>query len=396
MKKKILIPGGKYDDMYLANAAKKQGLYVITSGYDETAPAHRVSDQYICADYSDQEAMLKIATQEKIDYMCSCANDRGMLSTAYVCEALGLPGHDSYETALKIHKKNRFEKLAEEIGLSTPRSVSFSKEEDAVHFLESIDKKMIIKPADGCAGRGISEILPGDDAREAVKNAFSNSLTDIIVIEPFIEGQLHSASVYLIDQKAVFCFIEEGIVKPTNRYGVAAALSPAKDKAKIEKALIREFEKVASALNLVNGKMHTNFIVDEKGDIYILEMHRRCSGDTYSRFIEASTGVKWSEWIVKAEMGLDVKDFPKWTPQKENVMYQVLVPPKNGIVRDVVLDNWITDHLIYSTEERKKGSLIADCRVDFAGILAMRFDSYEEMRHTAEHIQDHVDILMED
>ena len=125
-------------------------------------------------------------------------------------------------------------------------------------------------------------------------------------------------------------------------------------------------------------------------------MHRRCSGDTYSRFIELSTGVKWSEWIVKAEMGIDVSDYPRWTPQKGNVMYQVLVPPKNGILREVILDKWISDHMIYSTEERRRDVLIKDCRVDCAGIIAMKFDSYEEMRHTAEHIQDYVEILMEE
>ena len=133
-RKKILIPGGKYSDLALVNAAHRLGLYVITAGTHTHAPAHNFADEYVCVDYSDKEAILQLAKEKKVDYMCTCANDFGMLSTAYACEKLGLPGHDSYETTLTIHNKDRFKPLAKKLGLHTPIAEVFTDKETALQF----------------------------------------------------------------------------------------------------------------------------------------------------------------------------------------------------------------------------------------------------------------------
>ena len=102
-KKKILIPGGNASELQLINAAHRLGLYVITSGNNKRAPAHQFADEFIPADFSDREWMLSIARENQVEYMCSNSNDIGLISTAYVCEQLGLPGHDSFDTTLRLH-----------------------------------------------------------------------------------------------------------------------------------------------------------------------------------------------------------------------------------------------------------------------------------------------------
>ena len=144
--KKILIPGGKLSDLALVNAAHRLGLYVITSGTHKDAPAHKYADEYVCADYSDKEAMLQLAIDKKIDYMCSCANDFGMISTAYVCEKLGLPGHDSYETCLDLHHKDRLKPIAKKLGLHSPVSEIFSDRDEAIQFALAQGKKVMVNP----------------------------------------------------------------------------------------------------------------------------------------------------------------------------------------------------------------------------------------------------------
>ncbi len=396
MQKKILIPGGKIDDLFLTQAAQKLGLYVITSGTNRNAPAHRISDEYVYANYADKEAMLKLAEEKKIDYICSCANDLGMVSTAFVCEKLGLPGHDSYENALIIHKKDRFKEMAKKIGLSTPDAVSFSDLDDAVSFLVKVNTKMIVKPVDGCAGRGIGEYAPGDCAEEVVKAAFQNSIETRIVIEPFIDGPVQSASVFIINRKVAFCFIDESFVKTTNKHAMANVIAPAGNKGEIQKALISEFEKIAKALDLADGKIHTNFIVDRTGNIQIIEMHRRCSGDTYCKFVEACTGIPWNEWIVKSEMGLSVNDFPKWAPQKKNIMYSVLTPPQNGVYKGLKIDNAILEKKVYAYYNYCEGDVIEDCRVEAIGVFVSQYESYSEMKETVNKIDQYIKIDMEE
>ena len=61
---------------------------------------HQYADEYIPADYSDKEAILKICQENDIWRIISCANDFGVLTSAYVAEKMGWPGHDTYENAM--------------------------------------------------------------------------------------------------------------------------------------------------------------------------------------------------------------------------------------------------------------------------------------------------------
>ena len=387
-RKKIFIPGGKFDDLFLIEAAHRFGFDVITSGTERNAPGHRAAEKYVYADSSDLEAMLKIAQDEHIDVMCSCAHDFGYIATTYVCEKLGLPGHDSYETALTIHKKDRFKALAKKIGLSIPGGESFSSRDDALEYLKGnfsgSGQKMIMKPVDSCAGRGITEVTSFEECGAAVDRAFEGSRLKRIVVEPYVEGTLHSASVFLVDRKAVFCFIEEGFVNPENPYGVMCAISPARDKKDIEPQLAAEIEKVAQALDLVDGKIHTNFIVDDSGKIWILEMHRRCSGDTYAKFIEFSTGIKWNEWIVKSECGMSVKDFPRGVEQAGFHMTLVFMAKHNGIYHGVNIHEELKTKINACYFHLTEGESIEDYRLKRIGVAHLEFTSYDEMKLVAE------------
>ena len=399
-RKKIFIPGGKFDDLFLIEAAHRFGFDVITSGTERNAPGHRAAEKYVYADSSDLEAMLKIAQDEHIDVMCSCAHDFGYIATTYVCEKLGLPGHDSYETALTIHKKDRFKALAKKIGLSIPGGESFSSRDDALEYLKGnfsgSGQKMIMKPVDSCAGRGITEVTSFEECGAAVDRAFEGSRLKRIVVEPYVEGTLHSASVFLVDRKAVFCFIEEGFVNPENPYGVMCAISPARDKKDIEPQLAAEIEKVAQALDLVDGKIHTNFIVDDSGKIWILEMHRRCSGDTYAKFIEFSTGIKWNEWIVKSECGMSVKDFPRGVEQTGYNMFYIPMGKHNGIYLDTVIDDAVKPFVHASYMYYKSGDEVKNYRFDRMGLIHLELPSYELMSRVAENLDDYFKVIVKE
>lgn len=396
-RKKILIPGGKFDDLFLIEAAHGLGFDVITSGTERDAPGHKAAEKYVYADSSDIEAMLKIAQDEHIDAMCSCAHDFGYISTAYVCEELGLPGHDSYETVLTIHKKDKFKALAKKIGLSIPGGESFGSRDEALAYLKGhFDGggcKLIMKPVDSCAGRGITEVTGFEECGAAVDRAFDGSRLKRIVIEPYVEGTLHSASVFLVDRKAVFCFVEE---TPKNIYQVDTAISPAGDKERIKAQVVSEFEKVAEALNLVDGKLHTNFIVDASGKVWILEMHRRCSGNTYSRFVEFSTGLKWNEWIVKSECGMNVKDFPRGVEQKGYHMFYVAMAKHNGIYLDTVIDDAVKPLVHASYMYYKSGGEVKNYKFDRMGLIHLEFPSYELMRKTAENLDDYFKVIVKE
>lgn len=362
-KKKILIPGGKFSDWALVNAAHRLGLYVITSGTDASAPAHQFADKYIPADYSDKEAMLKIARDENIDYMCSCANDYGMLSTAYVCEKLGLPGHDSYETTWTLHHKDTIKPIMQRLGMHTPFSTVFEDRNKAIEFVRNCDKQLIVKPSDNVASRGVSRPKIDKGIEESIDFAFANSKSHRIIIEPYIVGFFAPFTSMLINQKVVSFFASAGLrytegeriapdFPPYGKNNGGMLVCPYMDEFAPE--IIEDINKLAKELNLVDGKFHGEMLITDDHQAYIFDIHRRMSGftDAWPEW-DMSTDFHWADWIVKAECGMDLSDFPVGVKQNKFMLYRNIYAPKNGIVRRVVFDEFLTSHIYPKHEEKE-------------------------------------------
>lgn len=410
-KKRILIPGGKLSDWALVNAAHRLNLYVITSGTDVNAPAHKFSDEYVCADYSDREAMLKLAKEKKIDYMCSCANDFGMLSTAYVCEQLGLPGHDSYETTWTLHHKDTLKPLAKKLGLHMPESVCFTSTEEAIDFLKKADKQMIVKPSDNVDSRGVSTPESASEIEIAVEDAFQNSKAKVIMIEPFIKGYYCSTDAMLVNQK-VRAFVSDSVVF----YPEGSVLGrkfpecnrgnginkPCPDIKEIAPIVIDDFNKLAKELRLVDGAIHCELLVDENHQPHIFDLHRRMSGFNYPwASWNSAIGFRWEDWLVKAECGMSINEFPEGLIQKNFLHMRNIYAPKNGIIKKMEFDEYLTSHMYPKCNASRFAiydRFISDCKFEpilrgrGAGAqdqIYFKFDTLEELNYVSSTEKDH-------
>jgi len=356
-RKKILIPGGKYSDLALVNAAHRLGLYVITAGTHAHAPAHSFADEYVCVDYSDKEAMLQLAKDKKIDYMCTCANDFGMISTAYVCEQLGLPGHDSYETTLTIHNKDRFKPLAKKLGLHTPIAEVFTDREAALRYALSYNKKIIVKPVDNVASIGVSQPNTPEEMEESIDLAFSKSKIKTILVEPFVEGFFTTVTSMIINQEVVAFFADSAFFYPEGEVigeefpmnlRCNGGMEPALYMNEWAPVIIEDFNKIAKELKLVDGKFHAELLVNPvTHEAQIFDVHRRMSG-----FAEPmpewdmTTSLMWENWIVRAECGMDLSDFPKGVRQDRYFHHRKVYAPRNGKLKRMIFDDYLTARLV--------------------------------------------------
>ena len=189
--KKILFMNGNYNDIPLIESAHKLGLYVITSGNDPDAEGHVYSDEYCQCDFTNMEAMLRIAKTKKVDYVCSCGNDLTAVTAAYISEQLGLPGHDTYLNSKIFHEKDEFKKIVRKLQLTSPSSELFTNIEFANKYIQTAIFPQIIKPVDLGGGKGISVAKNAAEGEQAIELAFAKSKNKHIVIEDYIEGTQH-------------------------------------------------------------------------------------------------------------------------------------------------------------------------------------------------------------
>ena len=408
-KKKMLLLGGSHAEIPLIQAAQALGWYVITTGNNRDGLGHPYADKNVFADFSDKNAMLELARSEGVQAVCSGCNDFALLSTVYVCEKLGLPGHDSYATSLEIHHKDKYRALATRLGIPTPRAITIAvagkdtADSNCTDFdtaIASLSFPIIVKPVDLTGGKGIHRATNAEEARAAYCDACSRTRQDHIVVEEFVQGTNHGFSAMLVKGKVAFAFADNEQYY-INKYMVSGANSPSTS-GNGTLAKLRDYsERIARELNLVDGILHIQYIEKPDGTPVIIEICRRPPGDLYIKFVKYATGIDYPKFIVLAETGEDIsgiKDIPTqgfWLRHCIMADRQTGENGCSGIVRDVTFAPEIQGNVIEKFLWYKPGDVVADKLTYKAGIVFFRFDTLEEMADKTARMTDLTKIELE-
>lgn len=384
-KKILLLAGGGYADIPLIQAAQNLGYYVVTTGNRQEELGHTISDEYRPADYSDPEAMLGLAIELNIDAICPCCNDFSAISSAYVAEQLGLPGHDSFASSQLIHHKDSYRKFALDNNIPTPKALGFTDPGKALSSINDFQLPVIIKPVDLTGGKGITTVRDVSHARNALENAFRISKLGRVVIEEFIEGSRHGMSTFINDGKVVFHFTDNEYYF-LNPYLVSAASVPTTVSADAVQELVTQANKVVELLELKNGIFHLQFILHNDSPI-IIEICRRPPGDLYIKLVKHATGINYPEWIVKAFCGLDCSGL---THKDVTGFYlrHCIMASRPGVLDTIEIAPSIESNIIESVMWWRQGDKIKNHLATKFGIVFLKFDTLSELLIKSDEMQE--------
>ena len=387
--KRLLIAGGGYADIPLIQAAKGLGFHVTTSGNRPDELGHLYSDEYFRADFSDCAAIAAVAQAIRADAICACSNDFSAISCAYAAEELGLPGHDSYETTLVLHHKDRYREFAINNKIATPWAAGFSEEQEAVRSVDTFPFPVIIKPVDMSGGKGMGVASHPSEAAIQLREAFAISKARRIVVEQFMEGTRHGFSTFVKDGRVVFYFSDnEHYYK--NPFLVSAASVPSIVNEQVEKKLRTQAERIVELLSLKTGIFHVQYILCDDEPV-IIEICRRSPGDLYTRFVEIATGVPYASWIVQASTGMDCDNAEHTDPTGFYTRHCVMCSSA-GVVEDVVFDASIRENMVEQFMWWNKGDHVSNVMTQKFGIVFLQFGSMDEMLDKTDHMQDLISV----
>jgi biotin carboxylase len=355
------------------------GFYVIATGGRSGLVGEQFVDEYFQIDYSQKEEILKFAETQNIDHICACCNDFGVMTASFVAEKLGLCGHDSYDNALILHRKDMFKKFAKENGIFTPAAEYFSDENAAFDYIEAAQYPIIAKATDLSAGNGILRAENKEQAVIAVKNAFEKSRVKKIVIEPFINGSQHGFCAFLLNKKvaAVCSNNEYSFVNP---YRVEIDTYPADNFDDVKEFLVGQIEKMAELLSLKDGIFHLQYRMKD-GKPHIIECMRRTLGNMYGVPAEKLTGINWDYWQMAVYCGLDLSDFPRSSKQENFCAYKTIMAKQNGYVKEVIIPEDI-NKFVYDTHFLwRPENPITDYMREPLGFLFMEFPDRKTMEN---------------
>lgn len=312
--KKVMILAGGNDQIALMEELRsyfKGNVEIILVDMSDKVRAIPFADRFLQISTMDKEAVLKVAREEKIDYILTACGDQPLSTMAYVATEMGLPTYLSEQDVRDLTNKRFMKDKMVKSGIPTAKHVYIDKNWNGV--IPDFEYPLVVKPVDSNGSKGVKKVFTPADMEKALKEAFQYSLSGDVIIEEFKQGEELSVDVYVEGRTAKLLSItaSKKIQENKDSFTIIQSYYPAPTDYKEERVL-EICQKIADAWHLHDTPILVQMI--QKGDSYnVLEFSARMGGGSKYRLIQVLSGVNIMEVYVKMVMG----DKPKVAPAKQ-------------------------------------------------------------------------------
>ncbi len=184
--KKLLILGGNPETIPLVEIANSWGIKTIVASARHTDPAKAYAWKAYDFEGLDAGAVIKIATEEKVDGVLVGVADILVPMYCKVCEALDLPCYATQKIVDVFAFKDVFKSTCEHYGVHGIPEYYLDaemKRED----LDRIQYPVMIKPVDNGGGVGMTVAFNEEELREGVKKALDASYKKRFIVEKYMQ-----------------------------------------------------------------------------------------------------------------------------------------------------------------------------------------------------------------
>ncbi|MEA2018538.1 MAG: ATP-grasp domain-containing protein, partial [Campylobacterota bacterium] len=235
--------------------------------------------------------------------------------------------------------------------ISTPSGFYYTNDSR----LDNLEFPVVVKPTNLSGGRGVDVVYNLEDLKDSLLKTkeFSNE----IFLEEFIDGELIAYSIFIKNQKIIYGFTGKDDTY-MNKYLITSAY-PIQLEEVVFKRLQSDIEKISELLCLVDGMFHLQVIIKDNMP-YIIDVTRRIPGDFYPNLMEYCDKIKYSKAVVNAYIGEKLKDELIVTKKQEFVIRHCVMSDKNGIFKEIQIDDTLKNNIIFRFDLVKKNTEIKD------------------------------------
>lgn len=397
--KRIMLLGGNYFQMTATLTAKRLGYYVISVDYLPDNPAHQYADEYCNVSTIDKEAVLALAREKQIDGIVSYASDVSAPTAAYVAEKMGLPTNP-YESVMILTHKDLFRKFMKENGFLMPQGRSFQDKEEARKFFCTLSLPVMVKPIDSSGSKGVVKVFQENEFDSAWEEAVSYSLSKHVIVEEFIQKQGYQidGDGFVVDGEIRFF----GVMDQHNDLSCAphtpiGLSSPSVQPVEIQQEARKQIQRIFDLLHIKMGAFNFEYIVNEKGQVYILEIGPRNGGNLIPDTLKIACGVDLAEYTLRIALGedcSDLKDVPSEVCASSYILHSVC----DGFYDHMEISDALPGEILRNAVLIKEGDPVQRFRNAGMGIGAMilTFPDVETMCETIDHMNDYIQVKVRD
>lgn len=400
--KRLLMLGGSLYQTYAIKEAKRLGYYVITCDYLPQNPGHKFADEYYNVSTIDKEAVLKLATELKVDGVVAYASDPAAPTAAYVCEKLGLPT-SPYKSVEILSNKDLFRAFLQENNFTCPKAMGFTTYEDALAHIDEFQMPVMVKPVDSSGSKGINKMTDKAQLKDFVEDALHYSRGKRFLIEEFIvkKGHQISGDAFSVDGKLVFHCLGNEFYDPNcdKDFAPLGECWPFQMDHKYIEDLEQQLQRIMTLLNMKSNSYNVEAIVGEDDKVYLLELGARSGGSLIPQVTECATGVNMVTWVIQAAAGdpidLSILDGRREMPINGFWSNYMVHSNATGAFQSISYDpDFEKKHLVDFVNDLKVGDQVHRFRdaQDCIGEFILRYDNMDQMFEVIKNIESYINV----
>jgi carbamoyl-phosphate synthase large subunit len=304
----LFLPGGVWQ-VPVIELARHMGFHVICADGTAEPPGFAAANEGVRIPLQNIGALVELARARRINAVMTEQTDFSVPIVARIAETLSLKGLP-VEVADAATNKGLMRERAQAAGLRQPKFRVCRSRQETARAAYELGLPLFHKPVDGQSSRGVG-ILESADAF-AVGRAFARSsaasVSGAAIFEALLRGTECTCEGFVVDGKP-FTLAMSDKEHYTDLPGVARTLTypPAFPEA-VSKRLAEANEAVIRAIGIPFGITHAEFMVDENGEPWLVEIAARGGGSRItSKIVPAVSGFEPVPALIRQLMGRPIE-----------------------------------------------------------------------------------------
>ena len=289
MPRAFVLTGGSRSQLGLLEQAHALGHEVCVVDGSPDAPLLADADYGIVRSFADVGGVLGDLEAQGIEpiAVATMGSDQAVLPTAQLAERLGLPGLPT-ETARTVADKRRMRAAFEKRKVRCPKGREATSFEEAEQAFHQLGAPVVVKPVDGSAQRGVTEVRAESELADAVDRALAASRAGAIVLEQYLDGDEFTVNGFMLDREYFPMSVTRRLLYPPPPLGVCIA-HRYPSLLRNEEPLFELAHKASLAVGLETGPSYVQVRMRD-GQPWAIEVGARLGGGKDAELAKLVTG----------------------------------------------------------------------------------------------------------
>ncbi|WP_394918687.1 acetyl-CoA carboxylase biotin carboxylase subunit family protein [uncultured Robinsoniella sp.] len=300
--KKIVIIGANDFQNPLILKAREMGYQTHVFAWKEGAVGEQTADYFYPVSIVEKEEILKECKKIMPDAVASIGSDLANITVQYLAVRLGLCTNSDN---CILYSTNKFEMRSAFVRnhISAPL-FTVVDETRKIELPRNMTFPIIVKPTDRSGSRAITKVFKEEELDMAVEAAIANSFEKKAILEEYIDGEEFSCEGISYEGRHTFLAITRKYTTGAPHFIETGHMEPSGLSPEMEARVFHELGMALNALEIRNGASHSEFRINSRLEVKIIEIGSRMGGDCIgSHLVPLSTGQDYLKMVIQTALG---------------------------------------------------------------------------------------------